>query len=427
MEDIFEQLVTRRQALQGAGGLVAAGLAARLPGGVTDAFAATRHVEATTVTSWIYRPEYREAIDKIVAAFEKAHPNIKIDMSYKPAANYQTLLKTALVGGAGPDTIATGGATGIRGDTGVQGGYIASLDGKLRLAALLPTAARTVRFKGHIWGAPVTMFRIGIYIQRPIFGKYKIPIPRSWPELITVSKKLKSHGVTPWIMPAQDMIIPWFFYVCACNSVLGAKGFEALRKGKRKLTDPDLVKAAQLMIDLAPYYEDGYRAIGYNVGKSLFAQGRGAMLIGGSSDYAGYVQVNPDAELGFIGFPPPKRKPRVQGYSMNGLSMGYTVNKKASHRAAATTFVSWLTSAPAQQVVLDNLGLPARKGLKPTGSSDRARILKAILAVPDLPSWLDYDETAGTLAKALGLGNGMFTGSAREFAAALQSAVVPSA
>jgi ABC-type glycerol-3-phosphate transport system substrate-binding protein len=103
--------------------------------------------------------------------------------------------------------------------------------------------------------------------------------------------------------------------------------------------------------------------------------------------------------------------------------MAMMVNRKASDTAAATTFAAWWASDEAQKAILANIGLPSRKGIKPTGNTDRDRVLKSILAVPDTPSWLDYQETGDSLTKALTIGNGIFTGamSAKDFAAAMQS------
>ena len=115
--------------------------------------------------------------------------------------------------------------------------------------------------------------------------------------------------MTPSSMPAKDMIIPYFFYIMAASSILGQDGYRGLRRGTRKVTEKQVVRAAQLMIDLQEYYNDGFQAVSYAEGKALFAQGRTAMLIGGSADYTGYKQVNPKVDVGVFGFPSPERQP----------------------------------------------------------------------------------------------------------------------
>lgn len=423
MSGFDEAPISRRQVLQGAGGL----LAATMLGGILGCGGSSGSGDSTAVSAWIYRPEYRQAIEKIIAEFHEANPGVTVDMAYKPTAQYPTVLKTALVGGSAPDAIATNGANGIWGDLGADGGYILPLDGKVDTAALSSTARSAITYKGHVYAAPVQMFRIGVYYQRPIFQKLGLQEPRTWDDLMAVSKKLHDSGVEAWSMPAQDMIIPYFFYHLAVNSILGGESEKALASGQRKLTDPDLVRAAQYMLDMAKYFNKGFQAVGYAEGKALFAQGRAAMIIGGSSDYAGYVEVDPNIDVGFFGFPSPGGS--LPPNALNGLSMAYTVNKKAKDRAATTKFVSWLATKPAQEIVLANLGLPAAKGVRPTGDSPRDKILSTILGVADSPSWLDYPATGGTLATVEQKGGGVFTGklSAHQFAALVQGAVKPSA
>jgi len=426
-DDVLTRPLTRRQMLKGVGGLVAAGTAGSLVR-VPNIWAAPRAAQATRLTSWIFRPEYRDAIEAMIQTFQKSHPDIQINMKYTPTQDYAPAVQTALVGGSMTDVYATSTASGIRGPTGADGGYVSALDGKVPLKDLLPTAANVVQYKGHTWAAPCQQFRVGFYINRPLFGKYKVKLPRTWDELRAVCQTFKDNGVTPIVMAGQDMIQPWFFYHLAVNSILGTKGVADLRHGKRKLTDADLLKAAQYTIDMQQYFGNGFQAVPYTEGKALFAQGRGAIAIGGSSDYAGYMQVNPNLEVGFIGFPPPKRTPHLQGITVAGLSMAMMVYKRSPNQAAATTWTTWWSSAEAQKAILQNIGLPSRKGIKPTGNDDRSRVLKSILAVPDTPSWLDYQETGNSLTKALSVGNGIFTGkmSARDFASQLQGDFQPS-
>jgi raffinose/stachyose/melibiose transport system substrate-binding protein len=420
---VFQQSVSRRNLLlKGAGTAVALGSLGGLAG-ASRAWATPKAAEATTISAWIFRPEYRDAIDAMVTAFEKSHPNISVNMKYTPSQDYTVALKTALVGGAATDVYATSAASGIRGDTGADGGYAAQLDGQVPLKQLLPQAANVVQYKNHVWAAPAQMFRIGLYINRDLFSKYKVRLPRTWADLEAVCKVFQSNGVVPIVMGGQDMILPWFFYALAVNSITGPKGFQDLRTGKRKLTDAALLPAAQYTVDMGKYFEPGFQAVSYTEAKALFAQGRGAMIIGGSSDYAGYVQINPKLQVGFIGFPPRKKTLHIQGWAMSGLSMAMIANKKASNLAAAKNFAVWWSSAEAQKAILNNLGLPSRLGIKPTGNTDRDRVLKSILAVPETPSWLDYQETGNSLTKALTVGNKIFTGgmSPKDFAAALQS------
>lgn len=420
IDELFGRKLDRAGALRGLGGVVAAGAL----GGLTAAPAFARRSGSTTkITMWANHPEWKPVLDALIKDFESTHPSIQVEIDYKPNAAYGGLLNTALAGGAAPDVIGWIEGTSIR--TGAKDKQIVPIDGKINPSTLVPAATPEVVFGGHIWGVPLAAYTVGIFYQRPIFAKYGLKVPTTWAELTAVSQKLHTNGVTPWSMPAKDGIIPFFFYTMAASSILGTAGFEQLRQGKRKLTDPDLVKAAQLMIDYQPYYNDGYQAVDYAEGKAIFAQGQTAMIIGGSADYTGYLQVNPKVDVAVFGFPAPHGGSHI---TVTGMELMYTVNAKSSNQDAAGTFVGWLGSKTAQQRVANTIALPVTKGVVPHGSGGSIAISKEMVlaSAPGLPVWIDLPELTNTLNAVEGA-SGIFTGSltAQQFAQKLQASVTP--
>src|SRR5215211_4361337 len=86
----------------------------------------------------------------------------------------------------------------------------------------------------------------------------------------------------------------------------GARRFPAIARGERKLTDTDLLVAAQMMVDLQGFYNEGFAATDYVSAKALFAQGLSAMMVAGTADFTGFKEENPDADLDFIPWPGPE-------------------------------------------------------------------------------------------------------------------------
>ena len=345
---------------RGSAAILAAGAVGGLAG-ATPAFAgstapARRTATTTKISMWGNHPEWKPVLDRLIAAFEKTHPGIEVELSYKPGPQYTAALNTALAGGAAPDVIGWIEGDAIR--VGAKAKQIVPLDGKIPLGKLIPAARAQVAFNGHVYGSPLAAYTVGIFYQRPIFKKYGLKPPTNWAQLLAATKKLNDEGVTPWSMPAKDMIIPYFFYIMAASSILGQDGYRGLRRGTRKVTEKQVVRAAQLMIDLQEYYNEGFQAVSYAEGKALFAQGRTAMLIGGSADYTGYKQVNPKVDVGVFGFPSPSGNSHV---TVTGMELLYTVNAKSSHKPEATTLVDWLSSKGAQQVVANELARPDRR------------------------------------------------------------------
>jgi raffinose/stachyose/melibiose transport system substrate-binding protein len=418
LDGFLERSYTRADALRGFGGVVAAttlgGLASASP-----AFA-RRSGSTTTITMWANHPEWKSVLDAMIGDFEKAYPSIKVEIVYKADEAYQGALNTALAGGAAPDVIGWVEGTSIR--TGASDKQIIPLDGKVHVNALTAAAKPEVVFDGHVWGVPLAAYTVGIFYQVPVFKKYGLKPPTTWAEMTAIASQLKSKGVTPWSMPAKDGIIPFFFYTMAVSSILGTNGFADLRRGTVKLTDAKLIPAAELMVDYEPYYNAGYQAVDYAEGKALFAQGETAMIIGGSADYTGYKQVNPNVDVAVFGFPSPNGKSHI---TVTGMELLYSVNAKSANQAAATTFVSWLASDKAQQLIGDNIALPVVNGVVPSSNNPIAREM-VMASDPALPVWIDLPELTNVL-NAVTEAGGIFTGSlsATQFAKKVQASITP--
>ena len=77
----------------------------RLVAGIVAlAWAGVASAEQVTLRMWMHEHPPRVPIDKqIVAEFEKANPDIKVDHQIIPVAEYPTKLLTAFAAGSGPD------------------------------------------------------------------------------------------------------------------------------------------------------------------------------------------------------------------------------------------------------------------------------------------------------------------------------------
>ena len=101
---------------------------------------------------WGNHPEWKPVLDKLIAAFEKTHPGIDVELSYKPGPQYTAALNTALAGGAAPDVIGWIEGDAIR--VGAKAGQIDALDRKIPIGKLIPAARAQVAFNGHVYGRP---------------------------------------------------------------------------------------------------------------------------------------------------------------------------------------------------------------------------------------------------------------------------------
>ena len=261
--------ISRRTILQlaGAGSLLAVG--------VGRAGAQARPGEPLRI--WSNHPEWREALRKNLDAFEQ-QSGIKLMLEPKPGPEYLQVLSTAMQAGEGPDLpgIPPGPLVGQF----LKSGAILDLTGRVHADRLIDIARQRVVRDGKVVGAPFGKYTVGLYYHVDILAKAGLKPPRTWDELKRAAQTLKQAGVVPLMMPARDGVIPAFYYMLAASSVLGPVGFAGLLAGQRKLTDPDLVDSAQLLVDLVPYYPEGFAGISYAEGKATFARGGTAMILG---------------------------------------------------------------------------------------------------------------------------------------------------
>jgi raffinose/stachyose/melibiose transport system substrate-binding protein len=397
--------------------VVLAGLAAVLP--------MTSPAQAkTTLVMWHNHPEWKDRVEAILQKFEAAHPEIAIELEEISGPDYTPRINTALAAGEGPDLLAVNPGPEMR--AAASAGYLVDLTNALDTSTLTESGLDASRIDGKVYGVPVLgAYTVGLYYNLDIFAKLGLKPPTTAAELFSLAKTLKAQGVTPMIAPSQDGTIPAFLYMLAASSILQADGLEAVRKGTRKLSDPDVLKAAYFLRDLYPYFQEGALGTPYVEGKALFALGKGAMMEGGSADYAGFTQTNPAIKLGVVPFPALEGgKPST----VTGMERVFGVNKDSKHVAEATTFLQWMLTKEPAQMVVDTITLTTTKGVVPSNNRAMQEMIEAS-RVNDVRVWYEFPETGNVFAAVGNNAQQLFLGemSPEDFAKALQAAVDPKA
>lgn len=381
---------------------------------------AARAQPATTLSFWHNHPEWKDRVIAILKRFEAEHPSIRVELQEMPTTAYTPRIQTALAAGEAPDVMALRAGGDVYATA--KAGQIADLTGKLDVSSLTPGALEASRFDGRIYGVPMLgKFTIALFYNRDIFDKHGLAPPRTWGELTSLCQTLKGKGVVPMICPAQDLNIPGYTYVLLASGVLGVDGFEALRQGRRKLTDPDLLQAAAFFKELYPFYQPGAIGTAYTEGKALFALGRGAMMVAGSADYAGFTATNRKINLGVVPFPaPPGGRPATN----TGMQSIFAINSKTKVMPEALTFVQWMLSKPAAQMVLDTITLSTSREVQPSNDRVMREVMEAA-EVNDTRVWFEVPQVARVFTVAGTQAQPLFLGElpVEEFAARVQAAV----
>ncbi|MFY0597817.1 MAG: extracellular solute-binding protein [Cognatishimia sp.] len=380
--------------------------------------------EQVTLSMWHQHPEWKDRTQAILDAFEAEHPNIKIDLEEIAGTNYSARLNTALAAGEAPDLF--GLPAGPETLAAAEAGYAMELTGKLDTSSLRDAAADAINQNGSVWGVPILgTYSVGLYYHRNIFEDLGLTPPSSQAEFMEMCATMKEQGVTPLIVPASDGIVPSFMYMMLAASVMGVDGFAELRRGERKFTDPDLLEAAKFLQKIGDCMQPGALSTPYVEGKALAALGQGAMMPGGSADYAGYQEINPNVDLGVVPFPGVGDNAPA---TVTGLEYIYLVNSDSEHSDEALTFLQWMMSETAQQMVVDTITMTTNKNVVPAENRILTEFVEAARS-KDMRVFYELPETGNVWAVAQQNTAALFLGemTPEDFAAALQDAVVPSA
>ena len=296
---------------------------------------------AQDLTMWSWRQEDKAAYAKLIAAFRKQHPDINVKFEAFEAANYNTVLSTALAGGTGPDIVQARsyGTLGVG-----KPDYLVPLD-KSAVPELSnfpdsALAAETMRADGKLYAVPLASQTMLIIYNKELFEKAGVTPPGTWDELMTVSKTLKDKGITPF---GNGTATAWQneTIVGALLSSQIGKAFEQdVLAGKADFTDPRFVGALTKLDEIKTYFAPNFSGVDYAASQQLFATGRAAMFAGGSFEIANFLRQNPKLKLGLFASPVAKAgDPRLVALYYDG---GYAINAASKNKEAALKFLRFL-------------------------------------------------------------------------------------
>ena len=234
----------------------------------------------------------KDAFLKVTAAFT-AKTGIKVQ--YTSARDFIPEIRTRLAAGNPPEvgilprpgyigTLAKQGALKPLSSLGLSNSYMAQnyASGWLKLGSS----------GGKLYGVPAKAASKSVIWYKPdSFKKYHFKIPKTWAQLLAITKKYKQKGLVPWAVgagPSQSQwtLTDWFENIYARTA--GPAKYQALFTGKLKFTDPSVAKAALIMTQIIndKYVLNGIQGV------------LGQSFVGGITDVFG---TSPKAQLYFEG------------------------------------------------------------------------------------------------------------------------------
>lgn len=310
--------------------------------GAAAAIAVTGAASAGTLTIESWRNDDAQIWkDKIIPAFEKAHPDIKIEFTPTAPKEYNAALNAKLEGGTAGDII-----TCRPFDASLElynKGYLVSLNELSTMGNFSDVAksAWTTDDGKTTFCVPMASVIHGFIYNKDIFKELGLEEPKTEDEFFAVLEKIKANGTyVPLVLGTNDQweAATMGFQNIGPNYWKGEEGRKALIDGTGKLTDKPYVDTFATLAKWAPYLGDGYKAQTYPDSQNLFGLGKGAIYAAGSWDISTFRAQN----VNMGAFKPPLPAGATECYISDHTDIGIGMNAKTKNPADAKVFLDWI-------------------------------------------------------------------------------------
>lgn len=283
-------------------------------------------------------------VAKINAAFEKAHPDIKLDFTYVPPNDvYQQKLQSQLLAGTAADVIMVDPQ---KVQTWGKSGYLADLSSEPWASNISDVVKPFVSESDKIMASPMELSPVGLYVNLDILHQAGIDQPPTdFPMFLDDLGKLKSAGLPGLAFPdAQGYMAEFSMLMSAATTVYQTTPDwdQQFMDGKVSFTDAFQTPLNQIKQLGDAGYVDFKNAVGTDettTGQPDFIAGKAAFYAGGS--WLGAAIEKAGFKLGFIPWPGGDAGTTPSALVFPGTM--WAVNAKSKEAAAARTYVDYWT------------------------------------------------------------------------------------
>jgi len=282
--------------------------------------------------------------EKIIPAFEAAHPDIKVTFAPSAPTEYNSALAAKLDAGSAGDLVACrpfDASLGLFEKN--QLADLTDLPGMDNFDAIARTAWSTDD-GAKTFCVPMAAVLHGFMYNETAFTELGLTPPTTEAEFFDVLEKIKADGTyVPLAMGTKDQ---WEAATMGYQNIgptywKGEAGREALIRGEQKLTDADWVEPLATLQRWTDYMGEGYEAQTYPDSQNLFTLGRAAIYPAGSWEIATFEA---QADFPIKAFKPPVRETGGQCFVSDHPDIAMGLNAASPNKEAARTFLSWVAS-----------------------------------------------------------------------------------
>ena len=315
----------------------------------TQASAAAQSGQQVTI-SLSFIATGSEQLAPLIDAFQKANPNIKVNVQYLPQATLGQATVTALQAGNAADVLYTNGGTGQLISVFALGkaGYLTDLSQRA-WAKDVPPAAHDMYYDGtKLYGVPMGLSLVGVVYNTDLFQQLGLQIPSTFPALVDLCGKVKAAGKTPMALAGQAPGL--YAQAPAANTVYAANPNWNDDRAAGKVTfanTPGWQMALQEFQDLnkAGCFQDGASADTVVKAFQMLGNGDAPMFLAPSAAIGGILGVNQNFKAAMFPVPGPTAD---STRAVTEYNDSFSVNAKSPNQDAALKLVDFLAQ-PDQQ------------------------------------------------------------------------------
>ena len=298
----------------------------------------------------------------VVAEFEKANPNITVEIQESPLASYSNVLKTQLQGGGGPDVFY--GAPGTGGINSLielaNAGYTLSLSDQSWATAAIPENSKSLFYTDdQLWALPVDLVPITTVVNDTAYQQVGITYPTTLKELLSACTTAKTAGKSYWVLPAASSQANGLLALLIAAGQVYAQNpdwNDQRAAGSVKFADsPGWQSTLQAVLDMNQQgcFQDGASGMTNETSFPLLAQGLGMTVAAPGSAAKEFGGLNPDLTWTTNAFPAPAAADtRVYASPSDALA----INAATEHADAAKKLLEFFSQPESQNSFADKAG-----------------------------------------------------------------------
>lgn len=311
-------------------------------------------------------------VKDVITEYEKEHKDIKIETEILNPDQYREKLKVLASSNELPDIGMTWSDGFIQ--PYVEGDMLAPLDDVVEnnpdlKDAFIPGVKESYAVDGKTYGLPLELNISYVFYNKEIFEKYGLEAPKTFSEYKKVVKTLADNGVVPATVGAKDGWPASFWFMYLADRIGGSTILTDVIKGKAKMDDPAIVKAAeeiQNLVDMGGFVK-GASALSNDDAKGYFMNEQAAMFLTATWELPNYT-TSPDVtqefkdKIGYFKFPTYEggKGTEINSY-VGGPGVGLFVAKDSKVQKEAKDFVGYLVKRWGEKSVVDAGVIPATK------------------------------------------------------------------